>query len=172
MKRLIILGFLSLFVATGAGAQEIFAKGASIVNIGVGLGANIPVEASYEYSVVDGLIDGDNGSVGIGGYLAYYGHSESFIGGKLSYNDIVIGARGAFHYQFVDKLDTYAGLMLGYDVASSKWSGSGAAVSASGSAFAPSVFVGARYYFTPAVGAYAEMGYGIAYLSVGVALRL
>ncbi|MDR1343719.1 MAG: hypothetical protein LBJ39_00030 [Tannerellaceae bacterium] len=170
MKKLIIISAFSFLVVVAAGAQEIFQKGESVVNIGLGLGDNIPIEASYERSVVDGLIGGENGSIGVGGYLAYYGHSESFAGGKLSYSDIVIGVRGAFHYQFVDKLDTYAGLMIGYDIASAKWNGLGN-VTASGNKLSPSVFVGARYYFTPSVGAYAELGYGIAYLSVGVTFK-
>jgi hypothetical protein len=171
MKKLIILGLFSFFIVVAAGAQEIFQKGTSVLNIGVGLGSDIPVEASYEYSVVDGLVDGQNGAIGIGAYAAYYGQSMSFGDAKVSYNDIVIGARGTFHYQFVDKLDTYAGLMLGYDIASAKASGGGEVATASASEFALSAFLGARYSFTPSVGAYAELGYGIAYLSVGVALK-
>ncbi|MDR1257968.1 MAG: hypothetical protein LBK65_01620 [Tannerellaceae bacterium] len=171
MKKLIVIGVFSFCMVVAAGAQEIFQKGTSVVNIGVGLGSDIPIEASYEYSVVDGLIDGQNGAIGIGAYLAYYGSSQTFGDAKISYNDIVVGARGAFHYQFVNKLDTYAGLMLGYDIASAKGSGSGVTATASASEFALSAFLGARYAFTPSVGAYAELGYGIAYLSVGIALK-
>ncbi|MDR1356585.1 MAG: hypothetical protein LBJ58_02820 [Tannerellaceae bacterium] len=171
MKKLIILSAFSFLIVAAAGAQEIFQKGTSVANIGIGLGHYVPIQASYEYSVVDGLIEGENGAIGVGGYLAYYGHSENLYGGKFSYSDVVIGARGSFHYQFVDKLDTYAGLMLGYDIASAKWSGSGAETAADGSGLSLSILAGARYYFTPSVAAYGEIGYGLAYLSVGVALK-
>jgi hypothetical protein len=171
MKKVILFSVISLFVVS-ANAQDIFQKGTSVLNLGVGLGSHIPVEASFEYGVADKLINGENGSIGIGGYLAYYSYSNSYTGGKWNYSDIVLGARGAFHYQFVEKLDTYAGLMLGYDIVSSKWKGDGVAIgSASASALALSAFLGARYYFTPKVAAYGELGYGIANLSVGVALK-
>jgi hypothetical protein len=170
MKRLVIASVISLFVLAANG-QEIFQKGTNVVNLGIGLGSYIPIEASYEHSLVDGLINGDNGAIGLGAYLGWYSDSESFLGGKMSYSDIVIGARGAFHYQFVDNLDTYAGLMLGYDIASATWKGEGISPSVSASAVTFSAFLGARYSFTPSIGAYAELGYGIAYLSVGVALK-
>ncbi|MDR1644769.1 MAG: hypothetical protein LBS05_02935 [Tannerellaceae bacterium] len=145
-----------------------------MLNLGIGLGSYIPIEASFEHSIVDGLIDGQNGAIGLGGYLGYYSYSDSYGAlGKWSYSDIVVGARGAFHYQFVDKLDTYAGLMLGYDIVSAKWKGDGVFDgTASASAFTSSFFAGARYYFSPTIAAYGELGYGIAYLSVGVSLKL
>jgi hypothetical protein len=172
MKKIIIFCFLACF-AVAANAQDIFQKGTSVLNLGIGLGSHIPVEASYEYGIVDGLIDGENGSIGLGGYVGWYSYSDSYAGGKWSYSDLVLGVRGAFHYQFVDQLDTYAGLMLGYDIASAKWKGDGPAFgTAAASAAALSAFVGARYYFSPSIAAYGELGYGIAYLSVGVALKL
>ena len=76
----------------------------------------------------------------------------------------MLGARGAFHYQFVEKLDTYAGLMLGFDAVMS----SGASAT-SGLGF--SGFLGGRYYIKPKLAIYSELGYGIAYLSAGVALK-
>ncbi|MDR2810874.1 MAG: hypothetical protein LBB84_10035 [Tannerellaceae bacterium] len=171
MKKLFFLVIISFF-AVVANAQEIFQKGTNIVNLGVGLGSHIPVEVSFEHSIVDGLIQGENGAIGVGAYAGWYSYSDSYAGGKLRYNDFVIGARGTFHYQFVDKLDTYAGVMLGYDIVSSKWDGNGLFEgSTSASAFSSSFFLGARYYFAPSIAAYSELGYGIAYLSVGVALK-
>lgn len=169
MKNVLLFSGLFLLFVSAASAQDIFRKGAQSLNAGVGVGDGIPVEISYERSIVDGLVKKtDNGAIGVGAYGSWYHDAV----GDWSYNYIVLGARGAFHYQFVDKLDTYAGLMLGYNIASSSWRGDGEAFgTASGSVFAYSSFIGARYFFKPNLGVYAEAGYGIAFLSGGVTLK-
>ncbi|MFH1319811.1 MAG: hypothetical protein ABII90_04050 [Bacteroidota bacterium] len=74
-----------------------------------------------------------------------------------------MGVRGNFHYPLVEKLDTYTGLLLGYNIVTSKWIGTGAEdFNASSSHVAWSWFVGARYYFSETFAAMAELGYGIA----------
>lgn len=169
MKRFFLLSGLFLILVSAANAQDIFRKGTQYVNAGIGLGSYIPVEVSYERSILDGLIKGQNGAIGVGAYLGYYGNTES----DWRYNHYVIGARGAFHYQLIPKLDTYGGLMLGYNAASVKWVGEGESLgAATGSVFDFSLFVGGRYFFKPNLGVYGELGYGIAYLSVGVTLKL
>ena len=163
MKKLVLVG-LFLIAVVAVNAQDVFSKGTNILNAGIGVGTGIPVEVSFEHSIIDGLIKGENGAIGIGAYGGWYHNSE----GDWSYNHYVIGARGAFHYQFVDKLDTYAGTMLGYNIASVSGDGVG---SATGSVFDFSLFVGARYFFKPNLGVYAEAGYGVSNLGVGVALK-
>ncbi|MDR0428999.1 MAG: hypothetical protein LBH58_00780 [Tannerellaceae bacterium] len=149
-------------------AQDLFKKGTRVLNAGVGLGTGIPVEVSFEQSIKDGLIDGNNGAIGLGVYGGWY-HQNLY---DWNYNHYVLGARGAFHYQFVQKLDTYAGLMLGYNIATASWAGDGESIgSATGSVFDFSLFLGGRYWFKPKLGVYAEAGYGISYLSVGVTLK-
>ena len=114
-------------------AQNIFSKGDKAINVGIGLGSYYggtgykssipPISASFEQGVVDCLLDG-KASIGVGGYLAYSANNwdtaiaNSTYGYKYTY--FILGARGVFHYQFVDKLDTYTGLMLGYNVVGSK----------------------------------------------------
>jgi hypothetical protein len=166
MRKLLFSAGLFLLLVSSANAQDIFRKGAQRLNAGIGIGSGIPVEVSYERSVVDGLIqDTDNGAIGVGAYASWYHDNTA----NWSYNYYILGARGAFHYQFVEKLDTYAGLMLGYNIATSSWAGNGAAIgTASGSAFTFSTFIGARYFFKPSIGVYAEAGYGISFISAGV----
>ncbi len=61
--------------------------------------------------------------------------------------------------------------MLGYNIASASWDGAGSpSVSAGGATY--SVFVGGRYHFSEKFGAYAELGYGIAYLQFGVTVKM
>ncbi|MFA5328033.1 MAG: hypothetical protein WC384_09595 [Prolixibacteraceae bacterium] len=170
-----------------ANAQEV-AKGDKIVNLGVGLGTALysggynnstipPVSASLEVVIKDDLFDGQ-GAIGVGGYLGYsafkskYSYAGNTYGWK--YSNIIIGPRGYLHYSLIDKLDTYAGAMLGYWINSNKEYGtiqSGYSAGSYGGVIF-SGFVGARYFFNDNVAGMVELGSGIAYLNLGVALRL
>ncbi len=77
---------------------------------------------------------------------------------------------GNFHYPYVEKLDTYSGLLLGWDVVNVKETGvpyDNYEDSASHIAWA--WFIGARYYFRENMAAMAELGYGPSYLNLGLA---
>ena len=161
-----------------ANAQEIFQTGTKAVNVGVGLGSVLsnttipPLSVSFDYGVKDNLINGENGSISVGGYIGYTASSVAFGDSKYRTSYAILGARGAFHYQVMPKLDTYGGIMLGYNVTSSSWSGTvvpGAALSSNG--FIHNTFLGARYFFKENIGAFAEAGYGIAYLNLGVTCK-
>jgi hypothetical protein len=177
----LILGAALLLFAIGAQAQSsdatTFTKGTSVINVGIGLGTTLygsgytgsfpPISVSYEHGIADGRF-------GIGGYLAHtaskWGDSKDYW--KFSYT--VIGVRGDYHFYTTDKLDTYGGLMLGYDIVTDKWHGEGeeSSWSGSGSGVAYSLFVGGRYYFNQHIGVFAELGYGVAWLNLGVAFHL
>jgi len=159
----------------GLQAQNTFAKGDKVVNLGIGVGRSysagykssiLPISGSFEYGVKDHLFD-DKSSLGVGAYLGYAQDKLSLIDNSWKVSHTIVGVRGGLHYQLVDKLDTYAGLMLGYNVVSVSSSGSGI----SGSGFDWSIYVGGRYYFTESIGAFAEIGYGIAAVQLGVALK-
>ncbi|MDR2056984.1 MAG: hypothetical protein LBP83_01645, partial [Dysgonamonadaceae bacterium] len=137
MKKVILAVLVTFIATTVLQAQNIFVKGDKVVNLGIGFGSYIgesgykttlpPLSLSAELGVKDGLLNGKS-SIGVGGYLAYTSNkweiSNQVLGTYgFDYSYFIIGARGLFHYQFVDKLDTYAGLMLGYNVASSKYFG-------------------------------------------------
>jgi hypothetical protein len=64
--------------------------------------------------------------------------------------------------------------MLGYNILNSKETGdwpSGTYYSANSSAFIWAFYVGGRYYFTDSFAAMLELGYGIAWLNIGVAFK-
>jgi hypothetical protein len=188
MKKVILTVLVTFIAATLLQAQDVFLKGDKAVNLGVGLGSYIggtgykttvpPVSISAEWGIKDGLLNGKS-SIGLGGYLAYTSNKWEtaipLVGTYgYDYTYFIIGARGLFHYQFIDKLDTYAGLMLGYNVASSKYFGEELSVpvsAASAGGFTYSTFVGAKYYFTPKLAAFAELGYGIAAIELGLSLK-
>ena len=176
MKKFFLSAIAFLFAITlvqEVNAQK-FEQGQIDLNLGVGLvptfGAGdvgIPLSLSVDY--------GFNDQISLGGYLGYAGSSDNipFLG-KISYNYIIVGARGAYHFDLSEKLDTYAGLFLGYNVASVSIENSlaGAPEPDAAGGFTYSLFAGARYHFTDQIGAFGEVGYGISILNLGLTLRL
>ncbi len=189
MKRKISLGLLLVFLSAALMAQDpVFLKGDKVLNLTIGFGSSLysgsfykssvpALAASYEVGILDNVLD--VGTIGVGGYVGYssykstYDYFGSSYGWKIS--DLVIGARGVFHYPFLDKLDTYTGIMLGFRVVSDKYYGDNTynynyTGSSSGVQF--SWFAGARYYFTDNLAALLEVGYGISYINLGIALKI
>lgn len=184
MKKLLLLGVTVCLSLTMLHAQEAtFEKGDKVLNLGIGLGNTLysgtyyksqvpPVSASLEFGVVDNILE--KGVIGVGPYLGYSSYKYEYSGWGWKYSNIIVGVRGSFHYPLVDKLDTYTGLLLGYNIASSKEFGNtvpGWDYSYSAGGVAWSWFVGGRYYFKETFAVMAELGYGIAYLTLGVALK-
>ena len=174
MKKIFILTAFVL-ASISSHAQDVFKKGDNLATAQIGIGSGMALSATYEKGIVDNLFDG-NASIGVGGYLGYMHDKDNYTvmsdeyGWK--YNNIILGVRGNLHYQFIDRLDTYAGLMLGYEIVSSKAYGdTHTDVSASASGFAFSVHAGTRYYFTDNFAAGIEVGYGIAYANIGIAYK-
>ena len=163
-----------------------FVTGDKVINVGIGIGSTLytgvgytgglpPLSASFEY----GVTELGPGVLGVGGYFGISTHKwESSAGGSTygwKYSNIIIGARGNYHYNFVEKLDTYAGMMLGYNIVNSKAIGNLPIYydySVNASSFVWSIYVGGRYYFTDSFAAMLELGYGIAWLNIGVAFKL
>lgn len=179
MLRKLLFAAVALASVSLANAQEVFSKGTTAINVGVGVGSSVsnvsfpPLSVSMDYGVVDGLINGNNGSISVGGVVGYVGSKTKFFDATYKASHAILGVRGAFHYQFVPKLDTYAGLMLGYEIVSGSWENNAigvGSVAASGLDFG--AYLGARYFFTPKVGAFAELGYSIGYLTVGATFKL
>jgi len=177
-KRMAVLLGCIIFGCVGLRAQNTFAEGDKVINLGIGLGTYSgkgyvttvpPLSGSFEYGVKDHLFD-DKSSLGVGGYLGYMADKITFAPYEWKFNHLTIGARGALHYQLIDKLDTYAGLMLGYEtISSTKYADQ---ISPISSGFSWALFVGGRYYFSDKIGAFAELGYGIADLQLGIAIKL
>jgi len=177
LATLCAFGFLTVNAQTST-----FVKGDKVLNLGIGFGgygtwgyhpAIPPISASLEVGIKDDILE--KGTIGIGGYLAYASYKESGYYGDSywTFNRMVIGVRGTLHYPLVDKLDTYGGVMLGFNKNTWKWNGSGVHGSDSGgSGLGFSLFAGGRYYFSDKFAVMAELGYGIAYLNLGVALKL
>jgi len=182
-KRAAIVSIAIVMCASISAQEPTFnTKGENLVGLSIGFGGyysgsyyrdvtRIPfVSFYYENCVKDNLFN-DKSSLGIGGMLGYTSVTQKDFF-RSSYT--VIGARGVFHYALVDKLDTYAGVMLAYQIASWKWLGSWASVGGKGdatSAFDVGMFIGARYYFNEKAAVFAEAGFGAANLNVGLSIK-
>ena len=192
MKKtsLVVVTLLSVILLStnfqNAQAQD-FVKGDKVVNFGLGIGTALygfgykmtipPVSISGELGVKD---DVGPGSVGVGGYLGIAGskYSYNYLGDEYGwkYTYIVVGARGTYHlHDVLDKLDAYAGLMPYFAIVGNKeygnWPGT-TYYSAASSFIGVSLFIGGRYYVTDKFALMAELGYGVSYLNIGVALKL
>ena len=182
MKR-ILPALLALFVTISVSAQNTFNEGDKVLNLGLGFGSTLysgsyytnkipPVSASFEIGVKDELFD-ENSSIGVGAYAGYTGAKWQYSGYGWKYSSFILGGRAALHYQLIDDFDTYTGLMLGINIVSSSSFGSVGSISNSaGTGLTSSWFVGGRYYFSEQFAGFLELGYGVAYLNLGVAIKL
>lgn len=133
-----------------------------------------PIHASFELPL---KISATN-KIGLGGCIGYTAskYTANYISYEYSwtYSYLIIGARGAYHFLENDKIDLYAGVMAGYNVASAKFKSNDATVTESLFAetsvggFTTSAYGGVRYMFSDNFGVFSELGYNIAWLSFGV----
>jgi hypothetical protein len=161
-----------------------FAVGDKVVNVGLGFGNPLysgpgykisvpPLSISFEQGIKDGILD--KGIIGVGGYLGYAANKYETISGAsgYKYSDLVVAARGAFHYPLVDKLDSYAGLTFGYNIHTSRSYGTASGIDPNSSGgITYGICIGGRYYFNDKYAAMAELGYGLTWLNLGVAIKL
>lgn len=186
--KIIVVGLaLALFIPTTSVKAQPFDQGDIVISAGIGLGATWYTGTYYKTTVPPIWLTGDYclmedlgpGNLGVGAYLGYSAYKSTWhyltetYGWK--YTTFIIGVRGTYHFvDLVNNLDLYGGILLGGRILSSKYYGSdlySSYHSATGSGVAYSFFAGARYLFTPNIGVMAELGYGIAYLSLGVSFR-
>jgi hypothetical protein len=130
----------------------------------------LPLGASYEYGISD--------KIGVGAYVGYASKEFNLgaFGGDYKVTYTLIGVRGNYHFYNEGKIDAYGGVLVGYNAASIKYSnGTPTYFGYVEPTYGGTVFggqVGARYYFTDSLAAFAELGYGIGYLNVGLAYKL
>ena len=82
---------------------------------------------------------GGPGVISLGGYVGYKGYSYKYnvmgTDAKSSWNYTIIGVRSAYHFSSIEneKLDLYAGIMLGYYFVNFKHTSSQGSIGSSGS---------------------------------------
>ena len=177
----ILTALIAFFVGNVSAQSNAFPKGKIGVNAGFGFGANtwgagfMPTfNLAGDYAIKDVINDG--GSISLG---AFFG-----IGGNKSENNFRLGVRGALHYTFVDKLDTYGGIAMGLKHSKGKvndssngygsllagWDDDDEGGKETHFTFIP-IFAGARYMFTDQLGAFSEVAISkFAYFQIGLSV--
>ena len=100
MKNLILALLLCLPIISTQ-AQSIFVRDNQVVNLTLGVGRGVPLEASYEICIADNLFDDKNCSLGIGGYLGWTHYTERYDGIRHHNNSYRFGVRVAIQHYFV-----------------------------------------------------------------------
>lgn len=189
MKKILLLA-AALMMSGSMLFSQSFEKGNHAINLGIGFGHTgyfgagykgfIPsVHGSYELGIVEVPMGAElTGVVGVGGFVGWatsryeYSYWQDI---HYVYNKFVFGARGTYHFVFHDKLDTYAGVFLGYKVVSGKWKGTGTTPpewTSKGSSVDGGGFIGARWFFKPNLAAFVEIGNMISVLNFGVTFKI
>jgi hypothetical protein len=161
--------------AKGAGFDNV--KGMNVLNAGIGLGSyglsgtgGMPLVASFEHGFSKNISAG-----------ASLGFIQKKFADDWKYTYLIIGARGSYHlneaFKIVNpKLNVYAGAGLFYRRYSFDYTFEGPDelgydYDASGGDIDFELHAGGRYLFNNSVGAFAELGYGISPLQLGLTLK-
>lgn len=177
MKKFYLLICLSTFSVISMNAQEsAFKKNDNLLNLGLGVNSyyhgGIPLSVSFEHGISDLISAGV-----VVDYLSdkyNYGPTYSY-----KFTSLYFGARGSLHVNDLLKLnsskfDLYTGVTLGYRNFNWKDNYSGSSLDDNyGNGMFVGVHVGGKYYFTPALGAFTELGAtGSTNCRVGLAVKL
>jgi hypothetical protein len=140
--------------------------GRNFLDLGVGLGTyykGLPFGGSFEHGFTDHI------SAGV---FADYS-SYNYTGSGFKLNILYTGVRGSYHFAELlnvtnPNFDPYGGVSLGYYHVS--FNGVDVGAPYSSSVFF-GVHAGVRYLFSDHVGGFAELGYGVSALKVGVSFK-
>lgn len=174
MKHYFTVLFLVVLFVSLADAQ-VYRKGSNNLSIGIGPGLH-GIYGDMDIPAISlGYQAGVHEKISVGGLVGYSSSSYGISTYEWTYSYIFIGARGEYHFVDldVDDFDLYGGVTLGYNIVSvSEPSGYSGFYSAEGSYLLYGFHLGGRYYFSPTVGAFLELGYGVGYIVAGVTFRI
>jgi hypothetical protein len=137
---------------------------------GIG-GASASFGGRFEHAIKP-LPDMGNGFLGIEASFDYYSYSNDFVNFHYSYKYIPIGVTANYHFKLDEpKIDPFVGLGLGYQIITCDFTGIGNNA-CSNSAIYFIGRAGARYFFSPKMAAYADVGAGAATFNVGLMFKL
>ena len=172
---------IAIVVSQSSLKAQSFKTGDMVGNLGVGFGwygfgygtTSLP---AFSLSLEKGIKDIANvGPLSVGGIIgikhASYAWATSY---DWSWNDIIIAARGAVHYDLfkVQKLDTYGGVAVGARIESeSYYNLTFQKLTASHTYGLFALYIGGRYYFSDHFAAFGELGYGLGYLTLGLSYK-
>ncbi len=154
MKKLFTLVLVAAMalVAGNANASSTFAKKDLLGSVTLGFGQGFGQRISVDYGVVDGWLD-NKASLGVGASL---NNTIGWHGGDW----MSLIANCSFHYEFVDKLDSY--VVVGF----------GGGTNFHGGYFDWTSAIGTRYYFKSNLAVNGELGHtNGCYFNVGLTYK-
>lgn len=169
---------VAIFLSAFAQAQKTTDEGQTVrginfINAGIGIGTfgftgtgGLPITASFEHGFTDEISAGVSIGLVSTKYASYW-----------KYNYTVIGVRGSYHFNELinlsnPKVDVYGGATLFYRRYSVKYSGPNTFDDkSSAGAVSFAIHAGGRYFFSNNFGAFAELGYGISPLQLGLTFK-
>jgi outer membrane protein W len=179
-KMVVAIACLAMAAQTAAAQSKgggAFGMGYTDIGPTVGIGnlngASASFGGRFEHAIKQ-LPDMGNGMLGIQVAAQYY--SWDYAAGPYSWSvkNIPIGVTGNYHFHLDEpKIDPFVGLGLGYNIYSCSYGGptiSGSCSYSSGIYFIGRA--GARYFFSPTMAAYGDVGAGGATLNLGVMFKL
>jgi hypothetical protein len=176
MNKIFFTITLGLLLIGSQAFGQAFQKGDKIINLGIGL-VGLGVNATGEYGITE--------NIGVGAFVGYERNSFGYgyvglTGGNYNRSEITVGARGAFHagelLKLGDKFDPYLAAGAGVNLYTDPyWSYDLTKRDYVSKSYVLPTFLfrlGARYYFSPKMGAFGEIGTGGSWLSGGISLKL
>jgi hypothetical protein len=161
------------------GGDPPFVKGSNTIGFGLGfgdyynyVGSGYTVLPAFTFIYDHGSFEKVGpGTIGIGGIISaksrYYKFGKD---DKYSDNSFIVGVRGSYHLTLLadknNKFDPYGGIMFGLQFRTRK--DSYLDYTRSNVNPVSALFVGAKYNFTKNFGAFAELGYDISILRLGI----
>lgn len=171
--KLFVLSLAAVvFMSADAHAQDV--KGRTFVNAGIGIGTyglngsgGVPFIASVEHGFTDQISAGV-----VGGFV------KTKVRDDFHYSYYLVGAKGSYHFNELlklnnEQLDVYGGLSLFYIGFKSTYKGFDGTTEykATGGGLDFGIHAGARYMLNGKAGFFAELGYGISPLQLGVSFK-
>ncbi len=193
LKKSIFILFLFI-TASITSYGQVFQKGTKMLSAGIGLGDRYlilsgynmvvpPLQLNFDYGITEKL---GIGYIGVGGLLSYSVNRYNFSNSnfnyyyKYTYTNFTIATRATYHFDLgIEKVDLYAGAILGFNIASRSETYTGKGTPASNFYLDPpgngglvaGPFAGARYMFNENFGAYSELGYTVSIFTLGATYK-
>lgn len=175
-RRAAAAASLTLLLGVPAGAQtqpattRPFSVGHTDIGPVVGLGgiggASFAIGGRFERGI-KALPDLGDGVLGIGVSADWYHYSQSFGSTDYDFTYIPVAATANYHFKLESqKVDPFVGLGLGYLIVNTPYGGSySSGIYAVGR-------LGMRYFMSPKMALYGDVGAGAAAINVGVTFKL
>lgn len=174
-RTIVSLAILAVAAQAAAGQMKASSTGfgAGYTDIGPAIGLGGIGSASMSFGgrlehALKPLPDMGNGFLGIEASFDYYSWSAP----SYSWKYIPIGVTANYHFHLDDpKWDPFVGAGLGYQIITCSYAGSGLGA-CSNSAIYFIGRAGGRYFFSPSMAAYADVGAGAATFNIGLMFKM